>query len=706
MADYSLFLLQPTSSSSVNVQETETDGCVSVEEYDDWFVRPHEPMEIFVWWGDKYLPLTYREDVGGYVWPTPAGKRWENLRRGRRTSGYLELYKQVGGLYRALQPRLYIAAASLHEEQYDALLDRIGQLAATDNGAVSSPIAGFLPSHLSDSGQWLHTPSVRNALALLDFYRVCYSAWHHIEAVPARAMRSDTRRAAVDGPLASRSPLLTQRVSERPGHTSVNLPVKVESFDCPENQFLSYVLTHFLFRIDEAEHELKEFADRLGVKRQKPPKDERDAIKVWERGVNSAKAAVQKIKELCQELSAAKTWATQRKKSHPLHHIKPRTVHQPSLWLLRSPGYSTVYRAFRDLVGDVARQVQLDKTRRGLEERAVRPSAELYQIWLFVEIYAMLQERFGFRRTSPSPFYWLHLNGDLLAIREGAPVTLELAVQGRESTYQIRLSYEQTLPYPACEPGKRCYLPQVCASLPCYVSGDDKNLRPDIVLETTHAGVTKRFIIDAKYRRYAHQRGFSNDLRQFGVDTQFDADVLGTAKQKYLDGLDTDAAFIVHSDPDKSYTYFGERVFEPHPHREASAKQSLFPAHRYGAVYATPTQLTNLEILLRCFLMYHAGWYDICWTCGSPLQPQSKEGKLGVNFQCENGHVFWVKSNCGPKEHLLIKLGKQSFHKVAPDNIWNCSCPECGVAYVPPDQRVVNIPEPPSHYGRNANVWG
>ena len=28
--------------------------------------------------------------------------------------------------------------------------------------------------------------------------------------------------------------------------------------------------------------------------------------------------------------------------------------------------------------------------------------------------------------------------------------------------------------------------------------------------------------------------------------------------------------------------------------------------------------------------------------------------------------------------HRLIKLGRESFHRIRPENVWNCTCPQCG----------------------------
>lgn len=163
---------------------------------------------------------------------------------------------------------------------------------------------------------------------------------------------------------------------------------------------------------------------------------------------------------------------------------------------------------------------------------------------------------------------------------------------------------------------------------------------------------------------------------------------IGHAKQKYLDGKQYDAAFLVHSDPDM--TYWGAEPYSIVPWREREAGLPAFPGHNYGAVFAVPFKTGNLETMLRCLLMYHAEWYDICWICRTRIDPQPGKGLVGKIYQCEFGHDFWVVSNCqSPRHHRLIKMGERSFHKTKPGNLWNCVCPECGDQLAPTGARPI-----------------
>jgi hypothetical protein len=157
---------------------------------------------------------------------------------------------------------------------------------------------------------------------------------------------------------------------------------------------------------------------------------------------------------------------------------------------------------------------------------------------------------------------------------------------------------------------------------------------------------------------------------------------------KYLNGLDYDAAFFLHSDPGPQYTVFGAEPFHAAPLRERRLQTTYYPAHRVGSICITPKNDQNLEKLLRCFLMYHANLESICWRChtllteeNGGLKRQPGRGK-GDYYQCPDCGDFWIAQVCGhPDHHRLIKMGENSFHKISAQNEWNCTCPACGDAF-------------------------
>jgi hypothetical protein len=235
-----------------------------------------------------------------------------------------------------------------------------------------------------------------------------------------------------------------------------------------------------------------------------------------------------------------------------------------------------------------------------------------------------------------------------------------------------------------------------------------KQMRPDVALKITVGNKIFAFAIDAKYRRYEEQPVEEREKKKFGEDigNKFNVDLLGTAKMQYLNGLGIHAAFVVHSDPKEQFTFWGgDRLFDNNmPHRErAIGLAEFWPGHRFGAVFASPLQPDNIQQLLKCILMYHCELHDICWNCRKRLclenggarldwkkKPQgmseqeaiAKLRKGGVvYYQCPDCDAFWIRQMCFGKGHLLIKLGRESFHtfsKNRPGNPWLNICPKCG----------------------------
>ncbi|MEM4724022.1 MAG: nuclease domain-containing protein, partial [Candidatus Hadarchaeum sp.] len=454
--------------------------------------------------------------------------------------------------------------------------------------------------------------------------------------------------------------------------------------------FVAFALRSLAAQSTSLEKLLRRQAERLRQKPSTPPKEAGEkALNLWRQGRDTARQAAEYLEELASRLAEARDWANEKLK-HPILATcknRARPPSAPSLRLTRSPGYGPVYAAYRRVSAPDSVELRLDAVRRGLAERAIKPTSELYELWLFLETYALLVEQFGFRPVDNQPVAHLELQAGRLKLERNQSYKLELRPENDPSTtYRVRMTYEPPVDYPPCTPQKsRCYLPEVCPTLPCYrPNGEHYSRGPDVVIETEHKGRTHRFALDAKYRDYDRQPLFQTDAIRWGLETNFDVDVLGTAKGKYLDGMGYDAAFVVHSDADSRFTYFGEGPFQTVPHRERTAKRlPAFAGHRYGAVYAAPGKTSKLELLVKCLLMYHAGWYDVCWTCRRRLLPETGEqwkpiGKVSTYFQCQYGHGFWAISHCAGSRHRLIKLGCDSFHRTKPDDVWHCECPECG----------------------------
>jgi hypothetical protein len=298
-----------------------------------------------------------------------------------------------------------------------------------------------------------------------------------------------------------------------------------------------------------------------------------------------------------------------------------------------------------------------------------------------------------------APLERIRLIGDSAMLKEGETFELEfIPVNGQEApTRHLRMTiaYGPKLPPEPCKVGKPCFNPGICSKLYCYQaiteSGDwTKNqLTPDIVLQLQlpNEETSFMFVMDAKYRRYDKQQSVSEkDRKKYGVENGFDLDLFGTTKMKYSDELSSTAAFIIHSDPDPKFTTFGDNKFTTLPARERiSGATEWWPGHKIGAIFVSPVQLTHLERLLRCFLMYHAGFEDVCWSCRKVLTKDNgglthQPGWQGDYYQCPDCGRFWIGQVCQNRyeHHRLIKMGRESFHKTLPGKDWQCICPVCG----------------------------
>lgn len=664
-------------------------GYVVVEEYDRWFVQEESATErgIYFHWGEQYLPLDWHPGANGYIWPTDPDRTWTRKRKNefhegqkRGTSGFLRFYRPDSmGRYRELKPVLYVVAASLYENDYVGLLDRLGQLAVAEHSAIAAPVEGPLPVGAAEYSAWVATPSFRQAARLIEAYPSVKRSLARILEVPAHGTRRVPQRLRVGTPQSERAPGTCRQLARHPGKDHVLVPALQEHYEIPENQFVVQALERLASEASGLAGLLRDDAVSLVAERSRPPTKEVSALNLWRQGRATAAQAAQRMKEMAVALDEVCEWAASTRGQSFLKHLQPRLVQQPSLTLTRSLGYGTLYATYRRVFGSDAGGTKLDAVRRGLAERVIRPTWELYEMWLFLETYRLLVEKFGFRPVDNGPLAHIELQMGRLELKRGQPFDLELRVQNEPSAvYHIQLTYEPPVTYRACGPSKNCFLPAHCPSLKCYKAVDEKYSHgPDTYIATEYRGIKKRFALDAKYRRYAEQPVRGDDVEKFGYYDNQSIDTLGHAKQKYLDGIQVDAAWIVQSDP--SFTYFGDVPFSTAPLRESRAGLPLYAAHRYGAIYAVPFKTRNLEKLLRCLLMYHARWYDICWTCGKRLVPRPGTGVTGVYYQCDLGHDFWVKSNCGGhRDHLLIKMGTESFHRIKPDNKWNCTCPQCG----------------------------
>lgn len=332
-----------------------------------------------------------------------------------------------------------------------------------------------------------------------------------------------------------------------------------------------------------------------------------------------------------------------------------------------------------------------------LNTKAIHPACTLYELWVFVELYNMLIHAFGFRlpagATAGHPLDYVdsamgEIIGDALKGRE---FRLEL----RPTNNQHRV-IEVSLWYDTAERERH---------------PGTSRLRPDIYLEVTDSKISDRhkpfmFAVDAKYHSYP---GFymRPEREKYGVDTVFDLDLLITAKEKYHGKLGCDAAFVVHSDANERYTYWGGRPYKQGDRWPLDKQGNRWPLdHHYGSVFANPSDTSNLRRVLKCFLMYHIDIESICWSCRREIESREKfysgpqkhyqydvnGNKVGVDtvyveqkligreYHCGYCQSLWMRTWCSnDREDKIYKIGLDSFH--SRDGSGRMICPTCGDGY-------------------------
>lgn len=193
----------------------------------------------------------------------------------------------------------------------------------------------------------------------------------------------------------------------------------------------------------------------------------------------------------------------------------------------------------------------------------------------------------------------------------------------------------------------------------------------------------KRFYLDAKYRKYDDQNGI-NDWYN---------DINKTAISKYLNHYKmvktlTNSAFIIHSDVNEKYLYWGGYLSKNMYDRfnKVDINLDINPRHSFGSFYCVPGNTEKLKTYLKMIIEYHFIELNspfICWNCGcidTVIKPISipSSGSTKFHIKCNNCHEFWVRNHCEASGHKLVKHYRDNFHKEEYRNYpWYVKCPQC-----------------------------
>lgn len=604
------------------------------------------------------------------------------------SAGWLTIYGITdSGMEVPLQPALKVLPASLTDDEFKMIVGRLQNLAEFPHAVCSVRV-----SAASGVNEELTAAVSR----VLTFYASVRKNWQNVVHRPWK----DIKPIASVVHLESQAVHRRQRVvsdAEHRNRLHVVCHVPTEHLNNDENRFLAAVLrllqksiAALVCRIDS---EISRLEDALldiptAKQLQIPLSRARQFDETFSAHRSRLQSGLAELRAASARLREAETWVCNAL-CHPIVKMlaSAAPIGAESFRVANSITYGPIYRARRHFL-QAAPSANDNPVLRRLREQRVGRTWELYELWVFLELYNTLIDEFGFRPDpgTPSPADLLAMHRDDLVLPPDKSFALRFRptnVSAGDEDVVLNLRYNPTV-----------------------ISQWGTPLCPDILIEVSWKGVQSRFVVDAKYRRYASMTGrFRRRSSSTGAETPFEDDLCMTARRKYYEGLRCDSAFIAHSDPDPAYTFWGaSRQFSSNLARPCPKLPDERPDHAFGAIFISPVKrgMANLRKLLECVLMYHVGIENICWTCGRRITPRMVKDWVGKYFCCE-GHRFWIISHCQGEEHRLVKLGRESFHNVSPDNVWDCECPKCGNSLKNPRIPITVVGHT---YGPHTRVFG
>jgi hypothetical protein len=690
-----------------NELPTNKDGIQRVQQFrQSWKVKLsnewHGKVEII---GNNSFYLSHIAETN--VWELPRGSTSKGL-RGSAGIITVVLTDPHGKSIDSSETKLAIEPANFTDAQLNQMIANIGTLALSVSSCVSREIS--IPIHelsgFEDIGlQWLpYKGLLVTTNALLDLASVVQQNWLELEKRPLKNIKIEA--GIVNRSRIHTSPKLLVKAFAEPSRQSFMGMARTETTNCPENQFLCYVLDVYLqgvagglikslksiaLALDDVPIQLipnvsngrNKARDDASFKKFRQNAQDKANLRNIE-VIKLKKSINTKINNLKKNIE----WAREARNSSLLKNIQtPISIPKTSLRLIGSPTYGAIYACFCASKGHVLEKIQnvislFESTRKGF----VRPVWEIYEIWCFVSIYSAFVLYGGMMPDgSGNLFEKIRLENGEAKIPKKQPFCLvrELS-DGRE--LKVALTYE---------PDKH--------------NSHNELRTPDIFIEISIDGLSvQKFCFDAKYRSYSDQG-----------NKQFTKDVLDTAKERYKQQLDLKACFILHSD--KNYDYWGEvqfsRVlkekFKIETESDECANESdEYAKHEFGAIALLPENSEGqIKKIIQLLLRYHLSksLATTCISCGYYLEstkdvfasweppdryklsekdfiyrvisdhPKSGRG-TGVYCGCPKCGDFWVVQSCRNHHHLLKSnnyFHRKSAHQEHHDK-WMFICPVCG----------------------------
>lgn len=640
--------------------------------------------------GNPYQALSYRQKDN--LWYPPKNLGGDIVRRSGEVTAVL-IDEQNIVIQNAPKAVLRVRPANISEEQMNTMISDIGIMALTAACCVSRaiPIPLGERTGVNNLGrQWIAgSGMLTTATALLDLAATVKNVWPELEKRPLKSFVAQPGLVDIaKAPFSSRT--LVQRLIN-PSKRRIRSIERTESAVCQENEFLCYVLDKYLQTLAGALIEslnaftIEPISDRFVPS---TPKRKDEAFqKFTERSRSNIRTAniqgsllQQKISDAISHLNECQQWAKLARQSQFLQGvITPYTPRLNSLRLTESLTYGLIYSKFVQVKGDALDSIQeVSSLIENISQGNVKPTWEIYEIWCLIKLYSSLIIYTPLRPISGE----LGLFQSLFIAKDGA-----IQVP-KDKSFKLKSDVEQDAPFSV----RLTYEPQLR-------NLDGERRTPDITIEIEVGGYKKSYCFDAKYRCYAQQGS-----------KRFIEDVIGTAKEKYKEGLSASASFILHSDAE--IDYWGEvpfNVFLSQTLNEQS-EVSDWVGHGYGAISLVPNhhEDTQLKKIIKLLLQYHsAQLLTTCTTCGYQLvigrdaftswkpdkmserelakrvvESSSGAGSgTGIYCSCPQCGDFWVVQSCFGPHHRLLKF-KDCFHKASahPEfkGNWMYQCPECG----------------------------
>ena len=647
--------------------------------------------------GSSYLRLSPTRE--GNLWEPPkklSGSKGIDVRSGEITAVLINTdHKIVQDGPKAV---LRVKPANISEQQMDNMISDIGIMALTTaccvNRAVPIPL-GEQVGIQNLGRQWIAGSGLlTTATALLDLADTVRNVWPELKKRPLKSFIAQPGLVDVERASFTSTTLLQRTIN--PAKRRIRSIKRTESTSCSENEFLCYVLDKYLQNLANALSRsldslvLNDLSDRFVPSRTKR-KDEafenftRRSRRNIQLANEQSHILKQEIANAISSLQDCQQWAKNARQSQFIKDIlTPQTPSLRSLRLTESFTYGLIYSKFVQVKGDALESIQeVSHLIESILQGQVKPTWEIYEIWCLAKLYS------GFiTYTALKPIAGEAGLFQCLSITKNGSIKVPKEKKFRLTAFindgvplEVNLTYE-----------------------PHLRNIENKPRTPDFIVETIIEGDKKSYCFDAKYRCYEQQ----------GAKT-LEEDVIGTAKEKYKQGLGVAASFILHSDAD--IDYWGEVPFNNFRQQKniaVTVDESDWIGHEYGAIALVPDRNEDIQLkrIIRLLLQYHSTQLSTtCVTCGYKLaigrnvcaswKSGMSEGTLvdrvvhslgksgsgtGVYCSCPKCGDFWVIQSCFGPNHRLLKF-QDCFHEISSKHRgkWMYVCPACGSDPSPED---------------------